>query len=614
LTKKLFLDSRKSGEILYVTDDSDDFGYCERPVVRIRPHSLCGVCDEVHPAVGDGIALGESKMTGGMVSQSRGQQEWSSWYRHENPEQWVLPRILRARAEAHPDRDYYRFQRGEWMSYGQMLVRTNRVANALKARGVGPGDVVSTQLPNMEPHLEIWFGILSAGAAQCPINTAYRGDFLSWAINLPKARLLIIADSFLAELDAIHDELPLLERVVVVPTEQPNGPDPRCAWETYEEFLNGAAEGDPGIDLSWTGDARVMFTSGTTGRSKGVIKQHASDYFSGRTYIEVCGVTEDDIFYSCLPLFHSNAQVLAAYPAMIAGAKVHFEPRYSSTHFWSTVADAKATILNTVSAINYFIWNNDPSELDHTHQVTRIMAMPAPKDIYFDFEERFGIRFVEGYGLTETGMVTYHPPQAPPRPGSCGIATPGFEVSVVEPGTDRELPPGAHGEIVVDMKIPNIVMRSYIGMPEKTAEDFRNLKLHTGDLGEMDEEGYLYFKDRLKDYIRRRGENVSSVEVERSVMSHPDVLEAAAIGVKAHEGASSEDEIMVCVVARSNALTARDLANFLVPKMPYFAIPRYIRFMESLPKTPTERVRKVELREQGITPDTYDRGMEGAVV
>ena len=540
--------------------------------------------------------------------------EWSDWYRHENPEEWVLPRILRSKAEVHPDRPYYRFQQGSWISYGEMQLRTNRVANALARHGIGSGDVVATQLPNLEPHVEIWFGILASGAAQCPINIAYRGDFLSWAINLPKARMLVVADTYLAELDAVSDELPLLEKVIVVPTGAAHGPEPRRPWESYEEFLDGADERDPGIELTWTQDARIMFTSGTTGRSKGVIKQHASDYFSGRTYCEVCEVTEDDVLFSCLPLFHSNAQVLAAFPAMIAGARIQFDTRYSSTRFWGSVIECGATLLNTVSAINYFIWNTDSTGLDRAHKVTRIMAMPAPKDLYWDFQERFGIRFIEGYGLTETGMVTYHPPGAAGRPGSCGIATPGFEVTVVEPGTDRPLPPGNQGEIVVDMKMPNIVMRAYVGMPEKTAEDFRNLKLHTGDLGELDEEGYLYFRDRLKDYIRRRGENVSSVEVERTVMSHPDVLEAAAIGVQAHEGASAEDEIMVCVVTRSHRLTPRELANFLEPKMPVFAIPRYIRFMDHLPKTPTERVRKVELREQGVTPDTYDRGMEGAVI
>ncbi|MFN8110710.1 MAG: AMP-binding protein [Thermoleophilia bacterium] len=534
-------------------------------------------------------------------------QEWSDWYRHEDPTRWVLPRILAERAGATPDRPYYRFGEGEWISYGGMHARSNRVANALARHGIGKGDVVSTLLPNMEPHLEIWFGILASGATQCPINVAYRGDFLSWAINLPQSRMLIIAESFLEQLGQVAAELPKLERVVVVPTHGGVGPHPSVPWETYEEFLDGAGDGDPGVEVTWTDDARIMFTSGTTGRSKGVIKQHASDYFSGKTYTLVCDVTEDDVLYSCLPLFHSNAQVLASYPALIAGARIQFQERYSSSRFWPTVVECGATVLNTVSAINYFIWNTPATELDRAHTVTRIMAMPAPKDIYHEFQDRFGIRFVEGYGLTETGMVTYHPPDRPGRPGSCGVATPGFEVHVVEPGTDRIQPNGVQGEIVVDMKIPNIVMRAYVGMPEKTAEDFRNLKLHTGDLGEMDDEGYLYFRDRLKDYIRRRGENVSSVEVETSVMSHPDVLEAAAIGVQSSDGASAEDEILVCIVPRENGVDLGQLAEYLVERMPYFAVPRYIRVMDHLPKTPTERVRKVELREQGVTADTYDR-------
>jgi crotonobetaine/carnitine-CoA ligase len=234
--------------------------------------------------------------------------------------------------------------------------------------------------------------------------------------------------------------------------------------------------------------------------------------------------------------------------------------------------------------------------------------MPAPKDIYEPFEERFGIRFIEGYGLTETGMVTYHPPHLSPRPGSCGVATPGFEVSIVQPGTDLPVPTGTPGEIVVDMKMPNIVMRAYAGMPEKTAEDFRNLKLHTGDLGRIDDEGYVYFLDRVKDYIRRRGENVSSMEVEAVFTSHEDVLEAAAVGVKADEGASAEDEILICLVPREGCtIDAATLLDWCEERMPYFALPRYLRVLDALPKTPTERVRKVELRDAGITADTFDR-------
>jgi crotonobetaine/carnitine-CoA ligase len=533
--------------------------------------------------------------------------EWSDWYRREDPTGWVLPALLRRRAEAHPDRDYLRVGDGPWLSYGEVNARANRVANALIARGLAPGEAVSTMLPNCEENLAVWFGIQKAGGVQCPINLAYRGGFLSWVINLPRSRFLVIADSHLGMLEQVAGELADLERVVVHATGPRDGPDPSLPWEPLEELLTGG-DGEPGVEVSWTDDARVMFTSGTTGRSKGAIKQHASDYFSGRTYNEVCGVTEEDTFFSCLPLFHSNAQVLAAYPAMIAGARIAFARRYSSSGFWGQVVDAQATILNTVSAVNYFIWNTPPDPMERAHSVRRIMAMPAPKDIYHEFEDRFGIRFIEGYGLTETGMVTYHPPGVPPRPGSCGVATPGFEVTVVEPGTDLPRPPLTPGEIVVDMRMPNIVMRTYAGMPEKTAEDFRNLKLHTGDLGMMDADGYLYFLDRVKDYIRRRGENVSSMEVEAVVTGHADVLEAAAVGVAAGEGASSEDEILVCLVLREgSAPDLGELLDWCTERMPYFAVPRYLRVMDALPKTPTERVRKVELREAGITPDTFDR-------
>ena len=204
-----------------------------------------------------------------------------------------------------------------------MARRANRTANGLLTHGIEQGQTVSTMLPNSDDNVTTWFGILTAGAVQCPINTAYRGDFLSWAINLPQARMLVIADCFLDRLEAIADELPQLERVVVWPSpEGPTGEVPaRFGAETLAE-LSDAPDTRPDVDVRDVDDARIMFTSGTTGRSKGVIKQHASDYFSARTYNEVCSVTAEDTVFSCLPLFHSNAQVLAGYPALIAGARV----------------------------------------------------------------------------------------------------------------------------------------------------------------------------------------------------------------------------------------------------------------------------------------------------
>ena len=545
--------------------------------------------------------------------------DWSDWYAREDPTTWVLAEVLRRRAREHPDRDYLRFADGPWLSYGEVNARANRVANGLLARGVRPGESVSVLLPNCAEFVPVWYGILKAGAVMSPINTAYKGEFLSWTINLVESRALVIADAYLDRLALVAGELPRLERAIVMATGAREGPDPSVQWEPLEALMEGG-DGEPdGVEHSWTDDARIMFTSGTTGRSKGVIKQNAADYFSARSWIEVLsrlrGVAPEDLrdetYFSCLPLFHSNAQVLCAYPALLAGARVAYVERFSGTRFWQQAIDAGATTFNGIGAMLYFLWNQPPSELDRAHSVHTVSAAPAPRDIYREFEERFGVTLTEGYGLTETGVATVMDPTAPPRLGSCGKANPGYEVSIVEPGTDRPLPPETPGEIVVDMKIPNIVMRAYYGMPEKTADDFRNLKLHTGDLGRMDADGYVYFMDRVKDYIRRRGENVSSMEVEKIVSDHPGIAESAAIGVKAGEGASSEDEILVVCVPDGPAPDPVELTLWLAERMPYFMVPRYIRFVERLPKTPTERVQKVPLREEGVTPDTFDREVSG---
>ncbi len=548
--------------------------------------------------------------------------DWSDWYQKEDLTTWVLPEILQRRAEEHPDRDFLKFGDGKWTSYGAVNKKANQIANALLKRGVQKGDSVSVMLPNCEEFLPVWFGILKAGGVMSSINTAYKGDFLAHTINLVEAKILIISDEWLDRLQTVAARLGKLKHVVIMETPRTTKPVPRrFTHEPLSALMKGSTK-QPAVDYKWTDDARIMFTSGTTGLSKGVIKQHAADYFSGRGLLEVIrtlnkktlAAMKDETFFSCLPLFHSNAQVLTAYPALIAGARVAYVERFSSSQFWKQVTEAEATIFNSIGAVSYFIFNTAKSEYDRAHKVHTVFAAPAPKDIYKKFESRFGVQFVEGYGLTETGMATYMDPTKKPVLGSMGKANPGYEVTIVEPGTDRPLPPNTPGEIVVDMRIPNIVMRKYYGMDEKTAEDFRNLKLHTGDLGRMDKNGYFYFMDRVKDYIRRRGENVSSMEVERQVGNHPQIKEAACIGVKADEGASSEDEIMVVCIPEGKAPDPAELTKWLAAEMPYFMVPRYIRFVKELPKTPTERVQKVKLREEGVTKDTFDREKAGIKV
>ena len=235
--------------------------------------------------------------------------DWSDWYAKEDPTTWVLAEILKKRASETPDREYLKFADNPWVSYGEVNARANRVANALIARGVQPGESVSVMLPNCEEFLPVWFGILKAGAVMSSINTAYKGDFLSWTINLVEAKKLVISDLYLDRLDLIKDELPLLEHVVVMQTGNQAGPDPgKWKWEPLAELMT-ASDGEPdGVEYKWTDDARIMFTSGTTGRSKGVIKQNAADYFSARGLLEVVSATAgksveslaEDTFF-CVP-------------------------------------------------------------------------------------------------------------------------------------------------------------------------------------------------------------------------------------------------------------------------------------------------------------------------
>jgi crotonobetaine/carnitine-CoA ligase len=355
-----------------------------------------------------------------------------------------------------------------------------------------------------------------------------------------------------------------------------------------------------------------MYTSGTTGRSKGVTKSHAADYYSARGYVEITETRKNDVLFTCLPLFHSNAQVLCVYPALIAGAKVVIYERFSASQFWHWIKESGATLFNSLGAMSYFLWRQPPVPEEKEHRVRLALISPAPHDMLKDFMKRFNLKILEGYGLTETGVVTYMRPNEPFRIGSCGKEAPGYEVKIVDPETDEELPRGKVGEIVVRPRIPNIMLYYYHKMPEKTVQDFRNFWFHTGDAGRMDKDGYVYFVDRVKDYIRRRGENISSFEVEKIVCQHPAVLEAAAVGIKSGEGKFAEDEVMVVIVKKPGQdVTPEEIIKHCEERMPYFMIPRFVRFVDSLPKTPTERVQKHILKEQGVTADTWDMQKAG---
>ena len=534
------------------------------------------------------------------------------WNTKSDQKNWILPKVLKDQAKKNGDKDFLQFSYNKCLTYSEVNDCANQIANSLNNIGIKKGDKVSVYMPNSLELCLSWFGILKNGSVMVPINTAYVMDFLQYIIESSDSKVIIIAEEYMDRLANIQDRIPLIEKVIIWPREKKENLDlmgyKSENYISWENFIDNGSKNEPEIELTHLDHARLMYTSGTTGRSKGVVRPCAADYSSAMNYSLTMDITEDDTVFTCLPLFHSNAMVMGVYPAMIQGAKIVVEEKYSATKFWKWMKDFGVTKFNLVGVMSYFMWNAPVVPEEKEHNVKLVLGSPAPHDIIEEFMERFNIKFMEGYGLTEVGQCTFMRPGEAFRIGSCGKESPGYEIKIVNPETDEELPPDTPGELVLRPRIPNICLHYYHKMPEKTVSDFRNFWFHTGDLCRKDDDGYIFFMDRVKDYIRRRGENISSFEVENMVSSHPKIQEAAAIAVKVdEEGRYSEDEVMIIVVMENNeSLEPKEIIEFLKPIMPKFMIPRFIKFRENLPKTPTNRVQKAKLRDEGITSDTWD--------
>jgi crotonobetaine/carnitine-CoA ligase len=308
----------------------------------------------------------------------------------------------------------------------------------------------------------------------------------------------------------------------------------------------------------------------------------------------------EDRYLTCLPLFHGMAQLSGTMAPLLAGAAIVLERRFSVSRFWDVCRTHGVTGFGSIAAMTSMLQSAPESDADREHDVRFAFAVAVPAPVHVAFEARFGVRLVNGYGLTEASMLTYCP-YDDRRPGSSGVPVPQFEVELH--GADghavevREV-----GEIVCRPRTHGALMLGYHRRPEATLAAWRDLWFHTGDLARADEDGFLYFVDRDKDAIRRRGENISSFEVEAEVALHPGVAEVAAYPVPSELG---EDEVMIAVVAADASLTPEDLHGFCRDVLPRFAVPRYVRFMDALPHTPTAKVRKVSLREEGVAPGTW---------
>jgi len=515
--------------------------------------------------------------------------------------------ILRRGARLQGQKVAVRFENESAVTYGELDRITNRLAAGLARLGIKKGSKVAFFLPNSLQLVFAWLATAKLGGIEVPINLANKGDFLSYIINNSESTILFVADELIERVKFVEKDLRSLKHVVVCSKSGTSAlPDLGFATHHYDELFS---EGNdlPDVEVKKSDPFSMIYTSGTTGPSKGVLVPTGEAVMAATEYLHAMQCTREDVFFTCLPLFHANAQLLCVLPALISGNEAVIYERFSAGKFWRQIRDARATVFNSLGAMSTFIFNQPVCEEEKDNPVRAVMAAPMPASIFDEFAERFELKIIEGYGLTETGMITYNPWEAPVM-GSCGKPTPNYEVKIFDEA-DNELPPNSLGEIVVRAKAPYTMCLGYYGMPEKTVDAFRNFFFHTGDAGIIDENGYLYFKDRMKDYIRRRGENISSFEVEQVVVNHPRVAECAAVGVTSEHG---EDEVLVAVVPRDDeAIDTEELMEWCIPRMPYFAVPRYVRFLDQLPKTPNEKIRKNILRETGVTRDTWDREAAG---
>jgi crotonobetaine/carnitine-CoA ligase len=318
--------------------------------------------------------------------------------------------------------------------------------------------------------------------------------------------------------------------------------------------------------------------------------------------------SESDVVFSCLPMFHANASITGCYTALLAKATFAMSKQFSLSTFMSEIAEHKATHTNVMGSILILLMKQAPAANDSNNTLKVINAIPLIPDA-LAFEKRFGVKLITMFGATETAICMASPFDEETKPASCGIALPHFEVRIVD-DNDNECPRGTKGEIIVRGMVPFNQMAGYYNNPQATLEVWLNLWYHTGDFGTQDDEGYFYFVDRKKDAIRRRGENISSYEVEEVVNSHPDVLESAAIAVR--DQVMTEDEVKIFVILREDrTLDAKDLTLFCKDRMAYFMVPRFVEFVDELPKTPNQKVQKFALRERGNTEKTWDREAAG---
>lgn len=532
---------------------------------------------------------------------------------------WTLVHLVRRQAAEQGDRPFVRFEDGQAFTFRSLDAWTDELAGSLAALGVRAGDRVLGLVGNRAESIGMLFAAAKLGAVWVPVNTGLRGAFLQHQLHNAEPRVIVVEDRLAPNLRDVAAGPVAPEAMVIIG--DPATPTPTCLHTArrllFPELRALRAPAGLALVTPVPGDvAMIMYTSGTTGPSKGVLMPHGHCYLLGLGLAEATRLTTADRYFICMPLFHANALLMQFVGSLIAGAEVAVTERFRATSWLDEVRAAEATVTNGLGVIPEFIFRQPATDRDREHRLRLMMAIPIAEEWGPAFEKRFGVPFMQGFGMTECSIVAYTGPGDALVPGCAGYPlAEWFEVGIADPDTDAPLPPGQVGEIVVRPKVPGCVMAGYFRMPDKTIEAWRNLWFHTGDAGRFDDLGRLHYVDRLKDCIRRRGENISSFEIEQVLNAHPAVAESAVVGIKV-AGAGGEDEVKAYVVpAVGTTLDPVELLDWCTPRMPYFAVPRFVEVVAGeLAKTPTGKLQKTALREAGVTSVTWDRDSVGYVV
>ncbi len=527
------------------------------------------------------------------------------------PEMCVTRPLIERNAAETPDKVYAVFPDGTEWTYRELREQVRRTAAGLEKLGVKQGDHVVSWLPNGQDALRVWFAINYLGAVYVPINTSYKGGILAHVVANSDASL-IIAHAGLAPRLADIDRARLKTVVIIGGT-----PDACADLQVHGAEVLSPAEAEPSPPpreiMPWDTQS-IIYTSGTTGPSKGVLSSYLHAYMTGAAYSNLPGedgnglISADDRYLLSLPMFHVGG-TLPAHIMLAMGGSISIVDAFNTATFWKTIKETRVTFAILLGVMAQFLAKQDPVPEEQDNPLRTVMLVPFDFDPT-EFRARFGVQTLTLFNMTEISCPLISPIN-PTLLHSAGTPRDGVECRVVD-DNDCEVPVGTVGELIIRADCPWTMNHGYYKNEEATAKAWRNGWFHTGDLFRRDADGTFYFVDRAKDAIRRRGENISSFEVEVEVNAHPDVREAAAVAVPSEHG---EDEVMVVVEpVEGRTVDPKALVEFLIPRMAHFMVPRFVRVIDALPKTPTLKVQKIKLREAGVTEDTFDREAAGIVV